>query len=109
LLKKIIKESWASLLTLIIPASRPKKPFLFGIKISSGYLKQTIFFKQKCLANIITNFFVSAVCNTNVIFNVLLMIMYVSATHVFIKQIFRAAEKAPLSPSSPHRAVHGMG
>jgi two-component SAPR family response regulator len=28
-----------------------------------------------------------------------------SVIHVFIKQIFRAAEKAPLSPAPPHSAV----
>jgi hypothetical protein len=31
-----------------------------------------------------------------------------SVTHVFIKQIFRAVELAPPSPS-PHRAVQGLG
>jgi hypothetical protein len=30
---------------------------------------------------------------------------YLSVTHVFIKQIFRAVKVAPPSPS-PHRAVH---
>jgi hypothetical protein len=32
-----------------------------------------------------------------------------SVIHVLIKQIFRAAEKAPPPPLRPHRAVQGVG
>jgi hypothetical protein len=45
------------------------------------------------------------ILNENVIFNVHLMIIK-SVTHVFIKQILRAAEQEP--PPLPHRTVQGV-
>jgi hypothetical protein len=70
------------------------------------WMSQAIyFFKIKNASqNILTSFFVSRVSKKNVIFSVL----YddnVSATHVFMKQIFRTAEKAPPSPSHPPPTV----
>jgi hypothetical protein len=32
-----------------------------------------------------------------------------SVTHVFIKQIFRTADKAPSFPAPPHSAAQGVG
>jgi hypothetical protein len=50
--------------------------------------------------NILVNFLVSGVSNKNVIFDELLD-ESMRKIHVFIKQIFRAAEKAPLLPPPP--------
>jgi hypothetical protein len=69
------------------------------MKISHVCLKQNIFLKIiNDSQNIFTIFFVSEVFNKNVIFNVNFNDNS-SVTHIFIKQIYRAAEQAPLSPT----------
>jgi hypothetical protein len=75
-------------------------------KISCGCLKQTIFKIKKASQNISTNFVCVEGLLKNAIFHLLLMAI-ISATRVFIKQFFRAAEKAPFI--RPPRAVQGLG
>jgi hypothetical protein len=66
-----------------------KKPFFVKMKISPGWLKQNIFEKSKmpCFRGFYNK------CNFQYAFG-----DNVSVTHVFIKQIFRAVEQAPLYP-----------
>jgi hypothetical protein len=75
------------------------------MKISPGWLKQNIFLNQKVSQKIFNKlFFYFRGFHTKIPF----FDDNLSVTHVFIKQIFRAVEGAP-SPTSPHRAVQGVG
>jgi hypothetical protein len=72
----------------------PKEPFHFEKKLSNGSLKQNIYLKNlNTSQNILIHFFVSWAGNEDVIFKCAFD-DNVSANHIFIQQIFRAAEKA---------------
>jgi hypothetical protein len=78
------------------------------MKIRPGWLKQNIFKNKNATQKIVTNFFVSEVFIKNAIFSMLLANDDLSVTHVFIKQIFRAVELHPPSPS-PSQGYAGGG
>jgi hypothetical protein len=76
------------------------------MKISPGWLKQKILLKIMIAKNLNKLF-----CFRGFHLKCHFQYAYddnLSVTHVFIKQIFRAVEVAPPSPS-PHRAVQGVG
>jgi hypothetical protein len=93
-------------LTLISRAGGSKGPFYFERKYVLDIVSKIFFLKSKCLANYLSKLFCSIEVSKNPHFHCAFD-DNVSAIIFFIKQIFRAAEKAS-PPPFLHSAVQGV-